>query len=72
MNWIQLTEDNVNYVYSLLENNIPVMFSHMGENGEVWYGDKHRLYLSLGTIICKSENYYYMEIPQLSGVKYNP
>ena len=57
MNWIQLTEDNVNYVYSLI--------------GEVWYGDKHRLYLSLGTM-CKSENYYYVEIPQLSGVKYNP
>lgn len=71
MNWIQLTEDNVNYVYSLIENNIPVMFSHMAENGEVWYGDNHRLYLSLGTM-CKSENYYYVEIPQLSGVKYNP
>ena len=62
MEWKELTLENEDYVYSLEDNGIPVLFAQdYGDDGIGYFDDR---WMSVHTM-AKSGGFYFYELPRL-------
>lgn len=62
MEWKEITLDNEDYVYSLEDNEIPILFAEVYYDGEICYFDDS--WMSVHTM-AKRGGFYFIELPPL-------
>lgn len=65
MEWKEITQDNVDEVYDLDSQRIPIHIAHKCFDGEIIYGSKNCFSSSFGTM-AKYGGYYYIVLPKLN------
>ena len=62
MEWKEITLDNEEYLYALVNNGIPILFAKdYGDDGIGYFDDR---WMSIHTL-AKSRGYYFYEVPRL-------
>lgn len=64
MEWAEITQSNVDELYNLYEQGIPIHIAHKCFDGEIIYGSKDCFSSSFNTM-SKFSRYYYIVLPKL-------
>ena len=62
MEWKEITLDNEEYVYALINNGIPILFAKDYDDDGIGYFENR--WMSVHTM-AKSGGYYFYEVPRL-------
>ena len=62
MEWKEITLDNEDYVYALVDNEIPVLFAQVYNDDSIGYFDNR--WVSVHSM-AKFGGYYFYEVPRL-------